>query len=91
MSLHISSHKQCILICLYVHNSYGFHLNLAVFEPGSCVPEAYAMVTAPRRLVFSQKMCSKFMQGCQMVYIHTKNPNLGVFRGPLNGKCWNIS
>jgi hypothetical protein len=23
-----------------------------------------------------------------MVYLHTKNPNLGIFGGPWNGKCW---
>jgi hypothetical protein len=26
-------------------------------------------------------------QGCQIVYFHTKNSNLGIFGGPCNGKC----
>jgi hypothetical protein len=25
-----------------------------------------------------------------MVYFQTKNPNLGIFGGPWNGKCWYI-
>jgi hypothetical protein len=29
-------------------------------------------------------------QGCQMSYIHTKNPNLVYFGRPWNGKFWHI-
>jgi hypothetical protein len=31
-----------------------------------------------------------YVQGCQMVYFHTKNPNLVYFGGTWNGKCWYI-
>jgi hypothetical protein len=30
------------------------------------------------------------IQGCQMANFHTKNPNLGNFVGPRNGKGWYI-
>jgi hypothetical protein len=29
-------------------------------------------------------------QGCQMVFWLTENPNLGIFGGPWNRKCWYI-
>jgi hypothetical protein len=32
-------------------------------------------------------VCQVCMQGCQVVSFPTKNPNLGQFWGPYNGKC----
>jgi hypothetical protein len=35
-------------------------------------------------------VCRGIDQCCQMVYLHTRNPTLGMFGGSWNGKCWYI-
>jgi hypothetical protein len=38
--------------------------------------------------VFSER--DETRKGCQMVYFHTKNPNLSIFWRASDGKCWYI-
>jgi hypothetical protein len=42
--------------------------------------------TPTQKLTESFSVFQRLYQGCQMVYFQIKNPNLGNFGGPWNGK-----
>jgi hypothetical protein len=47
-------------------------------------------VTGLSFMLTANESYSLSLQGCQMAFFETKNPNLGSFGGPCNGKCWYI-
>jgi hypothetical protein len=64
-------------------NRIQFFASHCVFKNLECYRSVFASFYLEAKKCFS----SFLTQGCQMVYFHTKNPNLGIFRRALD---WNF-